>query len=163
MTHNSHIDTSPISTRPSSPLLPRQEQRDLLRRLRSEILQRYRPHIQEGAGPIRVMARVVAELEQQCHQQYIAEDIIQSEIVNRTIGDINLRLVTECEGEPEGPGDYRCLADEIGVALPDEEFAGYRANGETYYWLRQKVEEYERLLLAEKYDMRIYDIFGTGN
>lgn len=163
MTHDTPLDTSFISTHPSSSLLSRQEQRDLLHRLRSEILQRYRPHIQEGAGPIRMMARIVAELEQQCHQLHIAEDIIRTEIVNRTIGDINLRLVTECEGEPGGSGDYRRLADEVGVALDGEQFAGYVADGQTYYWLRQQMEEYERLLLAEKYDLRSYDIFGTGN
>jgi aspartate/methionine/tyrosine aminotransferase len=163
MTHDIQLDTALVSAPLSSPLLSHQEQLDLLRRLRSEILQRYRPHIQEGAGPIRVMARVVAELEQQCREHHIAEDIMRIEIVNRTIGDINLRLVTECEGEPEGPGDYRRLADEAGVALPDEQCAGYVADGQTYYWLRQKMEEFERLLLAQNYDLRTYDIFGTGN
>ena len=163
MTHDIQLGTSSISVPLAPSVMSRQEQRDLLRRLRSEILQRYRPHIQEGAGPIRVMARVVAELEQQCHQQHIADDIIRGEIVNRTIGDINLRLVTECEGEPGGPGDYRRLADEAGVALPGEQCAGYVADGQTYYWLREQMEEYERLLLAEKYDLRSYDIFGTGN
>jgi aspartate/methionine/tyrosine aminotransferase len=163
MTHNIELDTSPTSTPPAPTLLSRQEQRDLLRKLRSEILQLYRPHIQEGAGPIRVMARVVAELQQQCRQQHIADDIIRSEIVNRTIGDINLRLVTECEGEPGGPGDYRRLADEVGVALPGEQCGGYVASGQTYYWLREQMEVYERLLLAEKFDLRSYDIFGTGN
>src|SRR5437762_567215 len=110
MTHDIQLDRFPVSMPLAPSVLSRQEQRDLLRQLRSEILQRYRPHIQEGTGPIRVMARVVAELEQQCHQRHIADDIIRSEIVNRTIGDINLRGVTECEGEPEGPGDYRRLA-----------------------------------------------------
>src|SRR5262249_27177595 len=118
MTNNSQMDRVPIPKRPSSSLLSRSEQRNLLRQLRSEILARYRPHIQEGAGPIRVMARIVAELEQQCHEHHIAEDIISNEIVNRTIGDINLRHITECEGESGGPGDYRRLADEVGVALP---------------------------------------------
>jgi aspartate/methionine/tyrosine aminotransferase len=163
MTHDTQLDTSLTPTPPAPTILSRQEQRDLLRKLRSEILQRYRPHIQEGAGPIRVMARVVAELEQQCRQQHIADDIIHSEIVNRTIGDINLRLVSECEGEAGGPGDYRRLADEVGVALPGEQYGDYIASGQTYYWLREQMEKYERLLLAEKYDLRSYDIFGTGN
>lgn len=163
MTQDIGLGTSSISVSLTPSGSSREEQRDLLRKLRSEILERYRPHIQEGAGPIRVMARVVAELEQQCRQQCIAEDIVQSEIVNRTIGDINLRLVSECEGEPGGPGDYRCLADELGVALPGEEYAGYVANGQTYRWLREQMGVCEHLLLAEKYDLRSYDIYGTGN
>src|ERR1700753_3664264 len=72
-------------------ILSREEQRALLKNLRSAIIAKYRPHLQEGAGPIRMMARLVAELEQECRQQHIEDDIIRDEIVNRTIGDINLR------------------------------------------------------------------------
>lgn len=140
-----------------------QEQCATLQRLRREIIQRHRPHIYEGAGPIRVMARVVAELERACRQHHIAEEIIKSEIVNRTIGDVNLRLVTECEGEVGGPGDYRLLADELGVALPGEQLSGYTATGATYLWLREQAMECERLLLQSGYDPRIYDIYGVGN
>jgi aspartate/methionine/tyrosine aminotransferase len=140
-----------------------QEQRATLQCLRHEIIQRHRPHIYEGAGPIRVMARVVAELERACRQQHIAEEIIKSEIVNRTIGDVNLRLVTECEGEAGGPGDYRLLADELGIALPGEQLSGYTATGATYLWLREQAMECERLLLQSGYDPRIYDIYGVGN
>jgi len=140
-----------------------QEQRATLQRLRREIIQRHRPHIYEGAGPIRVMARVVAELEQACRQHQIAEEIIKSEIVNRTIGDVNLRLVTECEGAAGGAGDYRMLADELGIALPGEQLPGYIATGATYLWLREQALECERLLLQSGYDPRIYDIYGVGN
>ncbi len=157
MYHDASGDSSP------APTISLDAQRVILRQLRSAILQRYRPHIQEGAGPIRVMARVVSELEHECRKHGIDEDIIRSEIVNRTIGDINLRLVTECEGEPGGPGDYRHLADEMGVALPQEQLCGYTATGEAYLWLRAQMMECERLLLAHHYDLRMYDIYGTGN
>ncbi len=140
-----------------------EEQRKMLRRLRSELLLRYRPHIQEGPGPIRVMARLVAELEQECRKRNITDEIIESEIVNRTIGDVNLRQVIECEGESGGSGDYRLLADELGIALPGEDLHGYTASGETYLWLRDQMMECERLLLACDYDPRIYDIYGVGN
>ncbi len=140
-----------------------EEQRKTLCQLRSELLSRYRAHMQEGPGPIRVMARLVAELEQECRKHNITEEIIQSEIVNRTIGDINLRLVTECEGEPESTHDYRILADELGIALPGEHFHGYTASGATYLWLRHQMMECERLLLENGYDPRIYDIYGVGN
>lgn len=139
------------------------EQRRFLRNTRRELIARYRPHLQEGAGPIRVMARLVAELERACRQQQIADEIIQSEIVNRTIGDVNLRQVVECEGEAGGSGDYRLLADELGVALPGEQIQGTITTGETYLWLRHQMMECERLLLANNFDPRIYDIYGIGN
>ncbi len=141
----------------------RSDYHTLLRQLRHDILVRYRPHIQEGPGPIRMMARIVAELEKECREQSIPEDIIKSEIVNRTIGDINLRLITEREGDVGGFSDYRCLADEVGVALPDEQLAGYTATGKTYLWLREQMMECERLLLSQYIDPRMYDIYGIGN
>ncbi|HLZ56576.1 MAG TPA: pyridoxal phosphate-dependent aminotransferase [Ktedonosporobacter sp.] len=157
MTHNMSVDS------PTTSVASFAEQHAILRQLRSEILARYRPHIQEGAGPIRVMARIVAELEHECRKRQIAEEVMRKEIVNRTIGDVNLRLVTECEGEAGGPGDYRLLADELGIALPQEQLQGYTATGETYLWLRNQMMECERLLLAQQYDPRIYDIYGVGN
>ncbi len=135
----------------------------LLRQLRHDILVRYRPHIQEGPGPIRMMARIVTELEKECREQGIPEDIIKSEIVNRTIGDINLRLITEREDEVGSFSDYRSLADEVGVALPGEQLAGYTATGTTYLWLREQMMECEHLLLSQYIDPRMYDIYGIGN
>ena len=143
--------------------IPLSEQHAVLRRLRHQILLNYRPILQQGAGPIRVMARMVAELQRQCHELLISEAVMQAEIVNRTIGDVNLRFITECVGEPGGPGDYRLLAEELGVALPNENINGFIAPGETYHWLRDEMLECERLLLAEGYDLRVYDILGTGN
>jgi hypothetical protein len=109
------------------------------------------------------MARMVTELEKQCRELGIAEEVIQSEIVNRTIGDVNLRRITECEGESGGPGDYRLLADELGVALPNEQLHGYVASGETYLWLRDQMQLCERELLLQGIDLRIYDLYGVGN
>jgi aspartate/methionine/tyrosine aminotransferase len=157
ITHKDSVD--PLTTSTTS----LEEQHAVLRQLRSKLLHRYRPHIQEGPGPIRVMARLVAELERECYKRKIAPEIVQQEIVNRTIGDVNLRLVTECEGTPGGPDDYRLLADEFGIALPGEQLYGYTATGETYLWLRNQMLECERQLLAHNYDPRIYDIYGVGN
>lgn len=144
----------------SSPL---DEQRKILHIVRHELIVHYRPLLQEGPGPIRVMARIVAELESACRRRHISQEVMDMEIVNRTIGDINLRLVTECEGAAGGPGDYRLLADEVGIALPGEQLPGYTATGETYLWLRNQMMECERLLLARNFDPRIYDIYGVGN
>ncbi len=139
------------------------EQRTLLRTLRQQMVERYRPVIMQGSGPTRVMARMVGELEQQCRDNAIDEEIIQAEIVNRTIGDVNLRCVSECEGVACGPTDYRMLADELGVALPGEQLHGYTASGDTYLWLREEMMHCERALLQQGFDVRVYDIPGTGN
>lgn len=142
---------------------PPQKQRIILRQLRQELILRYRPTLQQGAGPIRVMARLVNELERRCRELHIAPDIMQSEIMNRTIGDVNLRLITECEGEPGGRRDYRMLAEELGVALPGEQLQGYVATGETYLWLRDQMQQIERELLRQGVDLRIYDLLAIGN
>jgi aspartate/methionine/tyrosine aminotransferase len=157
------ITQKPAIDLPNFSIRSLQEQRNELRHLRHKLLLQYRPTLQQGAGPIRVMARMVSELERQCHELNIAEEIIQSEIVNRTIGDVNLRLVTECEGEPGGPGDYRMLAEEIGIALPNENINGYIAPGKTYLWLRDQMQRCEELLLEQKFDLRVYDLLAIGN
>ena len=144
-------------------ILSQAEQRAFIRKLRPQMVERYRPIIMQGAGPTRVMARMVGELAQQCRAYHIDEEIIQAEIVNRTIGDVDLRRVSECEGAAGGPADYRMLADELGVALPGEQIHGYTARGDTYLWLRQEMMHCERALLQQGFDVRIYDIPGIGN
>lgn len=139
------------------------EQRAAIKQLRHEAVVRSRPLLEQGTGPIRVMAQMVAGLEQHCRQHHFSEDVIRSEIVNRTIGDVDLRSVVECEGEPGGMGDYRLLADELGIALPGEHLHGYVASGNTYLLLRQSMMEYERLLLQQHIDLRLYDLQGIGN
>ncbi len=160
ITRNTPADSP--ETVQSSQMSP-QEQRATIRRLRHELLLHYRPILQQGAGPIRVMARMVADLEKRCRELQLAEEIIQSEIINRTIGDVDLRRVVECEGEPGGAGDYRMLADELGIALPGEQLNGYTASGQVYLWLREQMLTHERDLLARNLDLRIYDIVGIGN
>ncbi|MGZ3646793.1 MAG: hypothetical protein ACXVCM_23415, partial [Ktedonobacteraceae bacterium] len=160
ITHNIPVDFSK-STACSS--LTLQDQHNTVRKLRSELLLRSRSSIQQNPSPIRVMARMVAELEKQCRELHISEEVLQTEIVNRTIGDVNLRKISECDGKPGGPGDYRLLADELGVALPNEQMHGYVARGETYIWLRDQMLQCERELLQQGIDLRIYDLHGVGN
>ncbi len=157
VTHDFPVDS------PDSSSFTLQKQRTILRRLRRELIQHYRPVLQQGAGPIRVMARLVNELEERCRKLHISPEVMRSEITNRTIGDVNVRLITECEGEPGGPGDYRLLAEELGIALPGEQLAGYVAPGQTYLWLREQMQEIERDLLRQGIDLRIYDILAIGN
>src|SRR5260370_41724949 len=70
--------------------LSQDQQRALLRTLRQQIVERFRPVIMTGSGPTRVMARLVGELEQQCRDNHIYEENIKAEILNRTIGDAKL-------------------------------------------------------------------------
>lgn len=141
-----------------------EEHRLLIERARKEMLQRHRSGIQvETEPPIRVMARIVEDLERECAELNIAPAAIREGIVNRTIGDINVRRITECEGEEGGPADFRLLAEELGIALPGEDLNGYIAPGEGHRWLREQMVEAERQLLAIGYDPRVYDIHGVGN
>ena len=67
---------------------------------------------------------------------------------------IDLRRITECEGE-RAARNYRLLADELGVALPNEQLHGYVASGETYIWLRDQMQQCERELLQQGIDLRV--------
>lgn len=153
--------TTPDQQTTAQPSL--EEQRSQLRELRSATIAHYRPHLKEGPGPIRVMARIVNELQQAARERNISPEIIREELVNRTIGDIDVRGIVECTGEPGGPDDYRTIADDLGIALPGENLHGYTATGKNYLWLRERMQLNERMLLAEGIDIRMYDIFGVGN
>ena len=153
------IIPSPAPSRPSSASPQEQAQRQTAAQLRREAIARYRPLVASGAAPIRIMARMVAEIRQACREQGIPEAIIAGEVANRTIGDVDLRAVTE----RDGAADYTTLVDEFGVALPGETIQGRVCSGETYLWLRERMTANERALLSQGIDLRMYDIFGVGN
>ncbi|GAA2709849.1 pyridoxal phosphate-dependent aminotransferase [Micromonospora olivasterospora] len=140
------------------------EQRLLVRQIRRELVQEYRARLETCyEPPIRMMASLVQALERECAERHLDETATRLEIVNRTIGDVNLRLVSECDGAEGGPGDYRRLADELGVALPGENLQGYVATGAVYHWLRDQMLEAERDLMDRGCDPRVYDIASVGN
>jgi aspartate/methionine/tyrosine aminotransferase len=140
------------------------EQRRLVRQARTEMLHRHRSRPATGTEPpIRVMARIVQELQRECAERRFDPAAGRLEIVDRTIGDVNLRMITECEGAEGGPGDFRMLADELGIALPGENLNGYVASGAVHRWIRERMTAAERELLAVGYDPRVYDIHGVGN
>lgn len=147
----------------SAPILSLENQQQKLRQLRHDVLARHRPSLQGQTNALRAMAQIINELEQECRKNQISESVMRAEIVNRTVGDVNLRLVSECESDTDDRKDYRRLADELGVALPGEQLHGYTANGETYSWLRERMVENERLLLAHNFDPRVYDVYSLGN
>ncbi|MFG1954928.1 pyridoxal phosphate-dependent aminotransferase [Micromonospora sp. NPDC048830] len=146
------------------PEIDLEEQRLIVRQLRMELVQQYRAQLQaSGEPPIRMMASIVQALERECAERHLDETAMRLEIVNRTIGDVNVRLISECDGEEGGPGDYRRLGDELGVALPGEDLQGYIATGKMYRWLRDQMQEAERLLLKNGFDPRSYDLATVGN
>jgi aspartate/methionine/tyrosine aminotransferase len=133
--------------------------RATIARLRGEASERARLGLKEGSAPIRIMARMVTELETACREQGIPDYLIATEVVNRTIGDVDLRKVSPTDDGPE----FVSLADDLGLALPGEVIGGRRSSGEMYRWVRERMLDFERQLLKRRFDLRMYDISGTGN
>jgi aspartate/methionine/tyrosine aminotransferase len=128
-------------------------------RMRDEASERARPAMKAGSAPIRVMAQMVADLQATCREQGMPEELIAGEVVNRTIGDVDLRKVSPTDDGKE----FVSLADDIGLALPGEVIGGRRSTGEIYCWIRESMLDFERQLLARRFDLRMYDISGVGN
>ena len=114
---------------------------------------------QAELAPIRAMARMVAATEADCAARGYDPRLVRAEVVNRTIGDVNVRKIEE----HDAIWDYRSLADELGVALPYEKINGYVASGKTYLALRQRMALHEEALLARGWDLHMYDLAGVGN
>src|SRR5258706_2426119 len=145
---------------PTRPAASTQDKhRALLARLRDETCERARPQVKAGAAPVRVMARMVAEIEAQAREAGIPDAEVITAVVNRTIGDVDLRRVSPVLDGAQ----YVSLADDMGLALPGEMIAGQRATGETYGWIHESMLEFERELLARHFDLRMYEIAGVGN
>ncbi|HZC07880.1 MAG TPA: pyridoxal phosphate-dependent aminotransferase [Ktedonobacterales bacterium] len=132
--------------------------RAAIARMRDAACERARPEVKDGAAPIRVMARMVNELVAECRAEGIPEAIIAAEVVNRTIGDIDVRRISATEDGPQ----FLSIADDMGLALPGEVISGYVAKGRTYRWIQRRMQEIERELLAEHVDLRIYDLSSVG-
>ncbi len=127
--------------------------------LRHASLDAARAEMLTNPAPIRVMARMVGGVTAECHTRGYPDAIITEEVVNRTIGDVNPRLIVE----RDATHDYRTIADDLGVALPGENIGGLVASGARYDLLRQRMTVMERALLARGYDARMYDLPGVGN
>ena len=135
------------------------ETRAAIRMLRQEYAARSVLDPQAQLAPIRAMARMVAATEAECATRGYDPQIVRQEIVNRTIGDINVRKIAE----HDGAWDYRSLADDLGIALPYENINGYVASGKTYLALRQRMMLLEEALLSRGWDLHMYDLAGVGN
>jgi aspartate/methionine/tyrosine aminotransferase len=140
--------------------LSEEEQVAALAALRREIVAKYRPMVESLPSPIRVMARMVKEVEATALKMGISREIIAREVINRTIGDVNVRLITE----KIGGVDYTTIGEDLGLILPGEEIGGRISDGRVRRELNRREEEIERRLLTDyNWDMRVYDVWGVGN
>ena len=131
-----------------------------IRRVRSRMVEKYRPLVDRDPAPIRVQARMVREVVEEARQAGIAPAVIEREVVNRTIGDVNVRLITE----QVGGVDYSTIGEDLGLILPGERINGRISDGRTYLALRERMMHFERVLLEDYgFDVRIYDIYAVGN
>lgn len=157
--HGVSDDNQPaITVAPQS--LTEEEQVELIRRLRQEATVRCRHDFKVAASPIRTMARMVKEIQNQALKAGVSPEVLAREVVNRTIGDVNVRLITE----KIGGVDYTTIGEDLGLILPGEEIGGRISAGTVYRELGRREEEIERRLLYDyNWDMRVYDVFGVGN
>jgi aspartate/methionine/tyrosine aminotransferase len=156
-----------VSAGAEQPLAPQQNgapneeaQVALVRELRKEAAARYRPIFKVATSPIRTMARMMNEVIAEARGLGISEEVLRRELANRTIGDVNVRMITERIGGV----DYSTIGEELGVILPGEQIAGRVSDGRVHEELNRREEEIELRLLREyKWDLRVYDVFGVGN
>ena len=131
-----------------------------VRELRKEMAARYRPIFQTATSPIRTMARMMNEVTAEARKAGISEEVLSRELANRTIGDVNVRMITERIGGV----DYSTIGEDLGIILPGEEIAGRVSDGAVHEELNRREEEIELRLLREyNWDIRVYDVFGVGN
>lgn len=160
VTEPSYASADAVAASPAAQVASSEREiRAAIAALRDAACERYRPQT-KVAAPIRLMARMVKELEAECRERGYPREIFASEIVNRTIGDVDLRSISATLDGPE----FVPLADEMGIALPGEQLdGGYVATGETYRWIHERMLDFERQLLARHFDLRMYDVLAVGN
>src|SRR5436190_8160442 len=136
------------------------EQVALVTALRKQAVANGRENFAQMASPIRAMARMVKEVEREALNAGISPEILAREVVNRTIGDVNVRWITE----KIGGVDYSTIGEDLGLILPGEEIGGRISDGRRHVELQKREDEIERRLLSDyNWDMRVYDVYGIGN
>lgn len=132
----------------------------LVQELRKEAAAEYRPIFKAAPAPIRTMARMVREVEEKARKMGVSADVLAREVANRTIGDVNVRLITENIGGV----DYSTIGEELGAIIPGERIAGRVSDGWVHTELNRREDAIERKLLQEYgWDIRVYDVYGVGN
>ncbi len=131
-----------------------------MRAIRTRVVDRVRPLLADSPSPIRTMARMVNEVLAAARQAAIPEAVIARMVINRTIGDVDVRRITEVV---DGV-DYSTIGEDLGIILPGETINGRVSAGRTYLELREHMMQFERRLLQEYgFDSRVYDLLGVGN
>lgn len=159
-------DANEVKAQPAPLSDKEMNEREQVRQIRKRIVDTAAPAAREAAAPIRAMARIVREVEAECRRQGISEVAIAAEVQNRSIGDVDVRLIRECEpgAAPGSLGDYSTIGEDLGIILPGEEINGHISTGAEYLRLRERMTAFERQLLSEyNFDVRIYDVYGVGN
>jgi aspartate/methionine/tyrosine aminotransferase len=131
-----------------------------LRAVRERHVAHLRPELADSPSPIRGMARMVNDVVADARQLGVPEPVIAAHVVNRTIGDVDVRRITEVYNGV----DYSTIGEDLGVILPGEVINGRVSDGATYLEIRRRMLEFERRLLADYgFDTHIYDLSGIGN
>src|SRR5438270_3669972 len=140
--------------------LSEEAQVGIVRELRKEIAEQHRPDFKTLPSPIRVMARMVRDVQAEALKRGVSRQVLDREVVNRTIGDVNVRWITE---KIDGV-DYTTIGEDLGIILPGEEIGGRMSDGRVHNELNRREDEIERRLLKDyNWDMRVYDVYGVGN
>lgn len=128
--------------------------------LRKEAVTKYRPIYNSLPEKIRVMARMVREVQMKAREEGIPPEIVAQEVANRTIGDVNVRLISEMiDGV-----DYSTIGEDLGIIIQGEGIGGRISTGVVRRELARREEVIERRLLDEyNWDVRVYDVYGVGN
>jgi hypothetical protein len=100
--------------------LSEQAQVEFVRALRVQTADRYRPMFKTATAPIRVMARMMTEVTAEARRAGISPEVLSRELSNRTIGDVNVRMITE---NIDGV-DYSTIGEDLGLILPGEKIGG---------------------------------------
>jgi len=134
---------------------------EYIRSARQQCTNKWAEKVLKGQVPsIRGMARLTREARnmilEECTRRGLSrsesERILESSIVDRTIGDVDVRAIRE--------RGFTDLAEQLGVTIPGER----GSRGEQYQRTRQRMQEIELTLLRDHgLDLRVYDIFGVGN
>ncbi|MFL5733475.1 MAG: aminotransferase class I/II-fold pyridoxal phosphate-dependent enzyme [Chloroflexia bacterium] len=137
-----------------------EEQVATVRALRREAAERYRPNFESIPSPIRVLARMVRDVQAEALKAGVSWKVLDREVIDRTIGDVNVRKITE----KIGGVDYSTIGEDLGLIIPGEEIGGRISDGRMRLEMERREQEIElRLLRDYNWDIRVYDVFGVGN
>jgi len=136
------------------------------RSIRDQVVSESEETIRHSPSPIRAMARMVIEVTRAMHEAGISQAVIEKQVINRTIGDVDVRRIREREpgASPGSLGDYSTIGEDLGLILPGESLNGMLSEGRGYEEMRRRMTGVERRLLRDyQFDVRMYDVYGVGN